>query len=112
MGYTVYNHSTVERIEWLPRLIVLGVLTVGVVALAPGAYGVWGLSVVIGDWLACQDGRLSLVAAVGTSYPAGYCQATDWGRSFGIGVTLVGTGLAGLIAIFAALRHPTWRARG
>lgn len=90
----------------LRRLGLIAIAVLGIVALAPGLYGLWGLSIVVGDYLACQDGRLGTAVSVASSYPSGFCQTTDWTRSFAIGFGLLGVGMAGVVAIVVALRSP------
>jgi hypothetical protein len=77
-------------------------LLLGSAALVPGVYGLWGTSIVLGDWLACDSGRLRAVA---TSYPSGYCEMANWFERFGTGALLMSVGLVGVVTIAALARH-------
>jgi hypothetical protein len=84
-------------------------LLLGAAALLPGAYGLWGTSVVVQDWLACDSGRLRAVA---TSYPSGYCETVNWLQSFGTGGLLMSVGLVGVVTLVALARHGEHFERG
>ncbi len=75
----------------------------GLVALLPGAYGVFGLAVVTSDWIPC----LSQATASLSSRPGGYCLTTDWVRNFGFGGGLVLLGVLGVACIVLLLRAPS-----
>lgn len=77
-------------------------IAVGVVALIPGAYGLFGTAVVAGDWRPCH----SQVTASLNSLPAGYCASTDWVGQFGSGGTLISLGVLGFGSAVLLLRAP------
>jgi hypothetical protein len=81
-------------------------IAIGLVALLPGAYGLFGLAVVVQDFAGCADrGMASLVA---TSYPEGYCAGVNWVTQFGTGLGMIAVGVVGLITLATLVRHDGW----
>jgi hypothetical protein len=79
-------------------------LTLGAAGLALIAYGLFGLAVVVGDWLPCVS---SQATASLNSMPAGYCATIDWVRQFGIGAILTALGVLGIVsAVFLVRQRP------
>lgn len=74
-------------------------MAVALLAFLPGLYGLGAMGVIVQDFLNCQDG--SMASLVFTSYPEGYCGMVNWPEQFGIGIALIGAGVAGLITMFA-----------
>jgi hypothetical protein len=75
----------------------------GIGGLAVAAYGLFGLAVVVGDWLPCLS---SQATASLNSLPAGYCATIDWVRQFGIGAILTTLGALGIAsAVLIVRRH-------
>jgi hypothetical protein len=91
--------------SWLRWAAALGLATVG---LALGAYGLFGLVVVAGDWVPCLS---SQATASLNSLPAGYCVTTDWVRQFGIGAILALLGAMGIVPAFLLVRHRSRQSR-
>jgi hypothetical protein len=87
-------------------------VVVGVGALLPLGWGIYGLAVVGNDWLSCADGRLAVSSIVVTSYPAGFCATRDWPVAFGTGFALLGVGLIGLLIAAAVVGERRYFARG
>jgi hypothetical protein len=77
----------------------LPAIAAGLLALLPGAYGIWGLTVVAGDFAHCAQQPTASILA--TSLPADYCNIVNWVKQFGTGFGLVGVGIVGLIVIAA-----------
>jgi hypothetical protein len=77
---------------------------VALLASWPLVYGLWGLTVVAGEYGDCRDGRIGAVASF-TSYPADYCNIVDWAGKFGVGFGLIGLGLAGLFVFAVVMRN-------
>lgn len=75
----------------------------GLLALLPGAYGIFGTIVVVQEYAACSSGALA--ATTTASYPAGYCDLVNWVSQFGTGGALIGVGIGGIVTLVAVTRH-------
>jgi hypothetical protein len=127
LGLVLLAAGTFDR----PALVVMGVIALvlvpglwigtswagwagvgaGIAALFPGIYGAWGVAFVARQWDECL--RMgSAVSSLATSYPAGFCTATDWFTHWGTGLALVAVGIAGIATLNAVVRHSWWFRRG
>lgn len=71
----------------------------GLLALLAGVYGIWGLTVVAGDFANCRDQPIASIFA--SSLPADYCSVVSWVTQFGTGFGLIAVGVTGVIVLAA-----------
>lgn len=66
-------------------------IIVGIACVAAGLFGLWGLTVVYGQW----SMRFAGGQGGSASYPPDFCERMDWVRQWGIGVGLLAIGVVG-----------------